>query len=124
MKPTNDNSEAVAKINGKPVRLKVTLDALIRLEEEFGTNTLAEVNARISNPSTSDLRTIVAALSEAAGNPVPKEAIGLTSGMEVAGLIVAISNAFKASVSPPKPETEKPVQKSPAQKPVARRRPK
>lgn len=104
--------EAVATINGRPVRLVLSLDSLAKLEAEWQSENMVELNKRLFPPKVGDLKTIVVAFSEAGGNAVTAEEVGRISGPEIVGVIQAIAATLDMGDQPAKkPET-------PAKKPA------
>lgn len=111
MQANKARGEAVAHINGRPVRLVASLDALARLEAEWQSESLADLNKRLFPPKVSDMRAIIVAFSEAAGNPVPPEEIGKIAGGELLSAISAIAEALAPGERPekkPPPPARKP----------------
>lgn len=94
MQVNRARGEVLATINGKPVKLVVTLGVLGTLEGAFGVSSLPELNLRIARPSTADLKAIVVALSAAGGNPVTGEELDAIRGREIGNLIDAVNRAF------------------------------
>lgn len=112
--------EAVAQINGRPVRLLLSLDALAKLETEWQTASMVELNARLFPPKVVDMKTIVVALSEAAGNPVTAEEAGKIAGPEIVGVIQAIAATLDMGDQAPKKPEPPATTKKPARSPGRR----
>lgn len=104
--------EAVASINGKPVRLVLSLDSLAKLEAEWQSENMVDLNRRLFPPKVGDLKTIVVAFSEAGGNPVTADEVGRITGPEIIGVIQAIASTLEMGDQPGKKH------EAPAKKPA------
>lgn len=76
--------EAEIAVEGRTVRLKLTLDALARIEETLGVTSLAELAVGLSNLSASQLLRVLDILARAAGG----------DGSEIAGRVINLRDAL------------------------------
>lgn len=89
--PAGANARGVAKLDlgDREVGLKLTLAAMDEIETTFGLAHLAELEAKLSQPSAKDIAKLVAILAQAAGEDIEAEDV-LRSSAELAEIVDAI----------------------------------
>lgn len=62
--------EVLLEIDGRPIRLCLTLGALAELEAAFDVVSLSELGARLAHLSAADIAVVIAALAKGGGEAV------------------------------------------------------
>lgn len=88
-------SDPVLIINGEEARLRLTLGALARIEQELGGGDFATARARLSALSVADLLFILHALLEGGGAKTSMEALK-AADIDVGEAARAVAAAFRA----------------------------
>lgn len=87
--------EAALSIDGRRVRLRLTLGALADLEDRLGGGDFEALTARLASPRVADLLILVAALARGGGDPIDEEALK-ASDLDLAAAASAVAAAFRA----------------------------
>jgi hypothetical protein len=88
--------EALLSVDGRVVRLCVTLGALAELEAAFDVVSLAELGERLAHLTAADLITVVSALAAGGGEAMTPAQIAAAS-VDAKDAARAVAQAFQAA---------------------------
>lgn len=91
--------EVALTVDGRPIRLCLTLGALAELEAAFGSDGLGALAARLAAPRAGDLLVLLAALSQGGGTPFSLEQLGRAQ-IDPVEAATAIASAFDRAFAP------------------------
>lgn len=97
-------AEAEILIEGRPCRLRLTLQALAEIERAFGVNGIEALGQRLSagGLGAGDLVTLLGALLRAGGTDIADGALaGRIEARDLPAILTAISAVFEASFDGP-----------------------
>lgn len=97
MTPHNKaRGEVLLEIDGRDVRLCVTLGALAELEAAFDVGALAELSERLAHMTAADMLTVIAALSIGGGEALSPRDLA-TARIDPRSAASAVAQAFQAA---------------------------
>lgn len=89
--------EVVLAINGRPVRLCLTLGALAELEAAFDVISLADLAERLAHLTAADLIIVLAALSKGGGEAISAAEL-MTAHVDPKAAAIAVAEAFRLAL--------------------------
>jgi hypothetical protein len=88
--------EVMLRIDGRAVRLCLTLGALAELEAAFDVISLGDLAERLTQLTAADLITVLAALTAGGGEPMPASALA-AARIDPKSAAAAVAEAFRAA---------------------------
>lgn len=89
--------EVLLEIDGRPVRLCLTLGALAELEAAFDVMSLPELGERLARLTAADLIVVIAALAKGGGEAVSTEAL-FAARVDAKAAATAVADAFRVAL--------------------------
>ena len=88
--------EVLLAIDGRDVRLCVTLGALAELEAAFDVGSLADLSERLAHMTAADMLTVIAALSHGGGEGLSPRDLAIAC-IDPRAAAAAVAQAFQAA---------------------------